>query len=268
MIRLFFCIILSLLIWGCSAPPQIFVNPKYNEDTTIQSRIINVLFIPSDSIIIKNVDDVEDDFSEDKRSAAAIIQDSLFRTIKETYEKRLKGVMCKISAIFPDTMISQTDGERFDAVKKYIIGKDTLSLDFPIPKKQRLADSLIEPDIGLVISKILIGRNMREEKSFYFPPIQPSGHTVSTPGGSFNVPGAPMPTGGFSSSSLDAHVQYIFWDFKNNCEIAYGKKLITTYFNFGMTKNTWKKEFDLIAKEIIEAGPINFRKYKGAVYAW
>jgi hypothetical protein len=264
----------SLLVCGCAAPLTVVNNPRYKEEASLKNRTLNVLFLPSDSIIVKNIDDVKDDFPNDTiRPPSIVIHDSLYQTIREEYENQLIYLQCHFVQVPIDSFKSQNDKEQFDVLTKSIINKDTVTLDFVVPKKQRLVDVGIQPDIGLIINKILVGRNLGNRYNFGSAPTYMPGNTISTPGGSFTTPGSWVggggglgnSIGGSTGGSLDAYFQFILWDYKNDCEIAYGKISIINEFLFGMTKSTWKDEFRLIAKEISVKTPLKTLRTKSNV---
>lgn len=256
-----FWMMVSLLVCGCATPPLVTLNPQYKDATVFQDREFNILFISIDSIKINNKDDVDDDFPNDKRVSSMIIQDSLSRTIREEYENRLANIPCQFAILPQDSLRFQNNTDQFDLVKKSIrTKKDSLELKFLVPQKQRFRDLGFQPDIGLIITNLIVGRNFKYSYTggqMYIP-----GPTISTPGGSFKAPGQWVGGGGGSSESLDANIQFIFWDYKQDCDIAYGRLTVSNSFFFGMTKHTWKEEFRLIANTILKETPLKKKKPK------
>jgi hypothetical protein len=265
--RLKYFSLFSLLVCGCAAPLTVVNNPRYKEEASLKNRTLNVLFLPSDSIIVKNIDDVKDDFPNDTiRLPSIVIHDSLYQTMREEYENQLINLQCQFVQVPIDSFKSQNDKERFDVLTKSIINKDTVTLDFLVPRKQRLIDAGIQPDIGLIINKVLIGRNLGDRYNYGSAPMYMPGNTISTPGGSFTTPGSWVGGGGGSSpENLGANIQFILWDYKNDCEIAYGTISVINEFIFGMTKGTWKDEFRFIAKEISVKTPLKTLRTKSNV---
>ena len=229
------------------------VNPQYNEKTVWTNRTLNVLFVCSDSITIKNADDIEDDFPDDKRPAAAVVHDSLTRAFPREYAKRKLKVLCAIDTLPAGSFAHQSDTAQFEYINRHIAKGDTTNYRFAIPKKQTLIDAGLKPDIGIIINKLTMGRNY--SMLSYGPTFLP-GNTISTPRGTFSTPGMMMGSGGGSSESLDAMVQYVIWDYQNACEISYGNIPVSTSFFWVMTHNTWKDEFQQIAWDILKQSPL------------
>jgi hypothetical protein len=250
--------IFSLLVCGCGGSSSVIINPQYSEEVSLKNRNLNILLIiPSDSINVKNIDDVKDDFPNDTcRPPSIVIQDSLSKTIQEEYENHFISVHPLFAVQPSDSLKSQNDKGQFEISKKYINKKDTMMLTFTIPQKQRLIDSGIQTDLCLLINKMILGRNIRD--SLMLMPTRSYTYPIG-------MSGLGMTAKVRSQENLDVYFQFILWDYKNDCEIAYGKLFVTYEFAFGLAHGVWKEVFRQIAKEILKETPLKFKPMRSNV---
>ena len=236
-----------LLLVGCSSMSHYKV--VYPNQPDVQGRHLLFLPVSEDFIRIENKDDVEDDFSEDKREPELVLRDSLYTTIIKTAPKLLKKSIVVEKMNPTEIFTLQTKSNLFSF--KYKVSEADTAHTFFIPNKDWLIAHGKVPDIIALITDISFGRNSSSSNS---PGHISSGSTVSTPGGSFNVGGGVM-TGGGSLPSLDARFGFIIYDYKKDTCIVYGSSVAGSKIAFGMTISNWNSTFREVAEKMFSKTP-------------
>ena len=243
-----------LSLAGCQSGQAVVRNEKY-QGAELSSRKILIVPLCLDAITVRNKDDIEDDFEDDKRRPEVIVQDSMYRKmVYHASRYLLAGKVSRLELPF-DLYQNQSNPEDFRLIELRIpnLDKDTLH-SFYFPKQERFTKESL--DVVITLNNILIGRNV--DRSFSAPTYV-SGAPIRTPGGTFSGPGFWMGGGG-GSEYLGAVVQFIVWDYQADEPISYGIVEVKESILFSLTQNGWNNLFKGIIGSLFETTPFKLWK--------
>lgn len=223
---------------GCTSSMQ-FVNKEYVCEKN--QACITLLPLTKDVLMISNRNDVYNDFKKDGRKAEDIVGDTLYKTVFKVLAdsiKKIETVKLPSSACMEWTQSS----DRFISVKKNI-GKDSIPMEFNVPKKEVLDSLSSKPTIVIVLNKVAISRTNGSSGA---PGMFMAG---SQGGGSF--------VGGTAGSmpTFEATVDYIIWDYRMSKIVACGQMQCSEGILFAATADTWRGLFRGIGKKIVNKTP-------------
>jgi hypothetical protein len=241
--------VVLLTLAGCS-PSLITSND--NAMTDMENRHVLILAPMDNSVFVKNADDVQDDFSKDKREPGVVIRSQICRTI---FSMMHAANETQKSNIFSsDSLIGISTYDLNNTfIQEVRIGKDTALTTFYLPTKEWLIKNGKKPDIVAIINSVSYSRGQEFIPSWgHYTP----GQTISVPGGTIKTPGMFVGGGGGNSDKLFAEIKFILYDYRNNNWITCGKPVVSKNITiFGLTKGGWEDTFEDIVKTMFEKSP-------------
>ena len=241
---------LALFFAGCLGSKNIVVNETY-ADADFSQRRVTVLPVPLDAITIRDTALVREEYDTDTREPAIALQDSLWKTLTSSTSASLLKGSCSSATLPQNMFLSQSDTADFFAVKLQLAGqKGDTELTFFVPQRRLFSgDSM---DVGLVLNSFDLNTTNHQFSSpgFYTP-----GHTISTPGGSFETAGHWSMGGSGTSMSLWAFVRFIMWDYRAGRPIVHGTveaKVLLGHSLFVL--------FDVTAQRLFEDSPFGWKR--------
>ena len=233
---------------GCS----ITLNESNHYTTEdVAGRKVLILAPALDSIVVNNRDDIEDDFNGDKRDPRLVLRNafckSLVKNLKQKVEQPGKTIFESDSLI----ELSLRDTTNLFA-KQLLLRNEQRMINFYLPKKEWLIAQGKKPDIVVVITNLVYGRDLSYSGGMgHFMP----GTTVSTPHGSFNTGGMYVGGGG-SIPYLGGMYTFIIYDYNKDKWISFGQPTVShTIFLWGLTRGGWENTFEEAADKLLEKSP-------------
>jgi len=239
--------VLMAFIISCSTSSNTtLVNEKYTWKQNTKKDLI-IFPIQYNSLSILNGDDVVDDFEVDSANIKSFIYDTLSKSLLFNSKSctRLLTIVNGKKLFDWDSMIK--DKNNYQQINQKIDKK--YKSTFLVPKKD-LLPSDYSNSYALIIKKLLIGRNVDRQPG---APMYIPGQTVSTPGGSIQMPGTY--SSGWTPENLGARTEFIIWDYEKNEFVKYGIVVSKVEFPFGMSTSTWLDLFKTIPLELYEDTP-------------
>ena len=236
-------LILITFLCGCAAK-TVLINEKYTGQQNTKKEMV-IFPIIYDSLIVKNWDDVVDDFEVDSANYKSLVHDTLSTLLPHNSKSCTRNLVIKDGAGLFNWGNLRKDPDNYFTFKQRI--NEKYVADFQIPKKEYFDSSSVDNSYALLIKKIVIGRNIERQLSggMYVP-----GPVISTPGGTFQGPGTFGP--GWSPENLGAITEFIIWDYEKNDFVKCGQIITKEEFPFGMTTGTWLSLFRGIPRDLFD----------------
>lgn len=234
----------SLAACGCGGPSPFVMNPKYT-DAKFAGRTLHVF--PLQDVEIENSDDFRDDLVP-KEATGSLDKKSVLGRI---FFRKLDG-LADHAKLIHDSSVNLDDKRFIDTVLNLPGEHGSIEAEFRFPAAITLADSALEPDLGLQIQRIRFARTRTQGSGMMWVPS-------AAPGA---AGGGMMVGGGGSYQVLELDGSYILWDYKAREPVAYGRFQASSPFQFFMDASDWEKTAESAAKFIVVHSPLKGAKVK------
>jgi hypothetical protein len=233
-----------LLLWGCGSSNAVVVNPEY-KSTNYSDRTLTILPIPRDAISFMSrtiyAEDTTLGNKENDATTAEFIQGWLYQALSQKGQKLLDKIQIQESTLRSSLFPTQLNQALFDTQIKYLENDTAKKLIFYIPKKTIFDSAKTSPDLAVIINKAEFAEVRKTTASLYSAPGFERIYKANT------------------SIHIEFSLHYIFWDYKRNCEVAYGSLEISD--SFGHKKpETLDEVFYYIAMHVFGNGPFQLKK--------
>jgi hypothetical protein len=248
----------SFIPWGCGSSNNVVVNPEY-KNTNYSDRTLTVLPIPRDAISFTSRIIHSSDYSitrplelgggedttlgkkENDATTAEFIQSWLYQTLSQKGQKLLDKIQIQENTLPSSLFPTQLNQDLFDTHIEYFEDDTAKKIIFYIPKKTMFNSAKTPPDLAVIISKAEFAEICKTTISLHPAPGFENTYKANT------------------SIHIEFSLHYIFWDYKKNCEVAYGSLEISD--SFGRRKlETLDEAFSYITLHVFGNGPFQLRK--------
>ena len=200
----------------------------FNEDyksVNLADRKIILVYPSDDRIVVRNKDDVFDDFGGANTKPESRIRKFYFAEFFTTFKSLISGDSVLLSnARFTDSTWKALP-------KKEILLKpntDSAEMRYEIPEKAALDSLGLDSAVFVVMQRIEFKRNNFHVEYYWDDKSR-------------------------RPANLEVTMNLLLWDYKSNTPIFYGPLTERTEFQFGLQRKHWDESAHALAKKLISA---------------